>query len=670
MPPNPRNLIPVHEWECPFTDAFAQFSLGFSDHNLGPNFLHPKAAIASYEMCSPLLQLWQRREGACHIIRRHALESLPWCVREEAELFVGAQRIEIRTESLFRDARRAQIRITLRNPGERAVTPELFWAGCLRADRENRGALAPYTSARPGERRAIAEHCPGGLECGLDPNGRESDLPQLRFRLLSKQLQARLADGPPWGGGADREQGHFYELAPEQPLMLEAGSSTEFLIEIQFRGANAGEALCPWEDIDPVNGDEAFRHAESRWAEASGLRKLAPDQGHLLRARSGLLCDGVEGHNGEFGPWIASLCSFGTQDFSCSFFWDSLFSSTALSRFHPEAARGAMATAFIRQHEFDGAAPERKWNYSCPQHSLIGCPQSPIGSWALNQYLRANDGETDRAFARDLLPRLRANHLFWQNHSDADGDALSEYNWSGQIGDNSQMWDRVAMSGPDGDSGCFWLPPVASVTCNSFLYRDARELAKLCGSLGLNEEQQHWRQRAERIAATMQKWLWVETEQAYLDYNHRTREHHRIETFFQFLPLWAELPMPREAKRRLIEDKLLDPEQYFGAIPFPSAPYNSSEYDAGGYWRGRAWSHISCWILSALWREGYHQEADEGADRIIAWQERRDFRENMHSDPTVFDPKGFRYYNWGCAATLYLQERIYRLEHSLDSDAL
>jgi putative isomerase len=258
-----------------------------------------------------------------------------------------------------------------------------------------------------------------------------------------------------------------------------------------------------------------------------------------------------------------------------------------------------------------------------------------------------------------MYPKLKANHLFWRDYSDADNDGLAEYNWSGQIGDDSQIWDSIRMS-TDENSGCFWMPPIASATCNSFLYRDANEMAKVCEALGDEAEVTFWKDRAAQIAAKMKEILWVEEDQRYWDYNHRTCAYNKPETFFMFLPLWAGVPMPEAAKKDLIENYLLNPKKFFGAIPFPSVAYDHPSYDPAGYWRGRAWSHFSCWLVEVLWREGYQSEADEAANRIIAWQQMWDFRENMNTDPSELFPKGFPHYNWGSAAYCYLSERLYR----------
>lgn len=659
------NLIPCDDWETPFVDAFSQFSLGFHQKNFGPAYLHPRSAIATYEIAMPLLYLWIREGGQWQILRRRSMTSLPWRQQEEAELVLEGQPIRICAEYVFVNARRLLARMRMANRGAAPVTIDPAWVGCLRDRNQPVHALKPFVGARSAPRMLMAKPIDSGIEAGLVPDPATSDLPQVVYRICADggQLTGSLSEGPVWGGKQADLRGCFYQFTPEAPLKLEAGSMREILFSIDFRGAKVGQPLDPWEPPVTDEFEDLVKAAEARYREAVGLTEFgpAPSLGrlHLLRARTAILRTGVRGHNGEFGDSVASMCSAGTQDFSCSFFWDTFFTSTALSRFNASFARDAMTTAFTRQHPRDGSTPERKWNYSCPQFSSVGCPQSAIGAWALNHYLRHHQDEEDLAFAREMYPLLKANHLFWRDYSDADGDGLSEYNWSGQIGDDSQLWDSVA-TGKDAHSGCFWLPPIASAACNSFLFRDAREMARIAQAIDEEAEVAFWNERAGFIAARMKEILWVEEDQRYWDYNHRARCHNKVDTFFVFLPLWAGVPMPDSARNDLIVNLLLNPDKFFGPIPFPSVAYDHPSYDPAGYWRGRAWSHFSCWLVEVLWREGYQAEADEAANRIIAWQQMWDFRENMNTDPSELFPKGFPLYNWGSAAYCFLAEGAYR----------
>jgi putative isomerase len=121
----------------------------------------------------------------------------------------------------------------------------------------------------------------------------------------------------------------------------------------------------------------------------------------------------------------------------------------------------------------------------------------------------------------------------------------------------------------------------------------------------------------------------------------------------------------------LIETVLLDPKQFFGSVPFPSVAYDEPTYDPRGYWRGRAWPHISYWLVELLHRYGYPREADAAADRVLAWQSMyTGHRETLCTDPTeseYADGGDFTWvtgrdydYNWGAASVYMLAGRHYR----------
>ena len=528
MPDPLTNLVTCDNWETPFVDAYSQFSLGFHQENLGPAYLHPRSMISTYEIAMPVLQLWLHEEGHWQVVRRQRIESLPWVQREFAHLQIGGQAVNIQSEYVFEDARRARARVTFVNSGPKTVEFQPGFYGCLRDRNPNPYMLDYFPGAKKGDRKLVFDTLENGIETGLEPDPAVSDVPHARFRILSlsKDLKAAQIPGPIWGGESDDGRVRFYCMSAKAPLRLNATGVQCFEFIIDFRGAASGEPLDPWDTAVAADWNTLLRQVEKRYKERSGYdlvgKDLSMSNWQLLKARSSILRTGVEGHNGEFGNRVATQCSAGTQDFSSSFFWDTLFTSTALSQFNPAFARDAIATAFTRQLERDGSTPERKWNYCAKQRMNIACPQSPIGTWALNHYLRINKGKADIEFAREMYPKLKANHLFWRDYSDADNDGLAEYNWSGQIGDDSELWDSIRMS-KDKKSGCFWMPPIASATCNSFLYRDAKEMAQVAEALDNEIEVAFWKERAAHIATRMKAILWVEEDQRSSHYGPKCR---------------------------------------------------------------------------------------------------------------------------------------------------
>jgi glycogen debranching enzyme len=234
------------------------------------------------------------------------------------------------------------------------------------------------------------------------------------------------------------------------------------------------------------------------------------------------------------------------------------------------------------------------------------------------------------------------------DRSDTDRDGLSEYRWTGQVSDNSPMWDPYSQFG-DG-AGCGWVPPVASVPLNCFLIWDARHLARHANDLGFKADASAFTQRADDLQERLLRTCYVPAEKRFWDYNHHTRTHTKAKTFWMFWPLFAGVEMPRATRDSLLK-ALLDPAQFFGPVPFPSVAYNEPAYDARGYWRGRAWPHLSFFLLQTLVRLGHEKEARAAAARLVSWYSRQTgFLENICTDPAETKPHGFPDYNWGSAA--------------------
>ena len=635
-----------------FCDAFAQFGVAFpalAPLGIGPAC--PRATLATYHVSHPTLQLWFQENGYEVSLQRQDLECLPWMTIEKSLLPVTEGTVNVEARHVFRDERALVSQFAFINSSPNNVTLYPFWQGRISGEHEL--YMVPYfhgTNSTP--RKPFLDLVPGGIVGGLRVSEPGHDMPQVAVRLRVSDEQVH----------ATSDADHCYKFRPTAPLVLEPGASTsfEFLLEINFISRAQEDFQWPATVTAPVDFQKTSDEARARFAMAIDLDRPPATSSPALslkawRARYTLLRDGMHGVDGEFGNDLACLCTADNTDFSCTFFWDTLFSSVAISDFNPTYARGAIRTAFVRFDERDGSSPERKFNYSPKGRMAQQAPQSPVASWAVRSYLERHD---DREFLAEIYPKLVCNHDFWQTHSDTDRDGLAEYRWSGQVCDNSPLWDPYASL--DATTGCGWLPPVASVALNSFLFWDANHLAALAERQGLGEDIARFRQRATQLEQDLFKICYLPDERRFWDYNHHTRIHRRNKTFYMFWPLFAGMNVPEATVRDLIENVLLDPAQFFGEIPFPSLAYNEPEYDPKGYWRGRAWPHISYWLLQTLVRHGYVKEAKEAARRTLAAYSRSSgFPENLASQVNNFEAAGFADYNWGCAAVYLIATEEY-----------
>ena len=660
------NSIRLDEPQFPFTDAFAQFSASFrANRALGLGVLHPRGVLSTYAVAEPSLEMWICDNENWLPMPRKTLDCWPWTARENGETPFGDGVLSACASHVFIDERTLKSRFELKSSTR--CSPQIAFVGTVHGDTKH--YMTPYFDGDlPRARETFVEVENRKIVCGLRNPAGENGLTNVAFRLGcdDENLQMWRGENPFWTQCSTDETTHFsaregrfsYALHTPQSLVLGANQTAVFEFTTQFL-PNDNDAVFLWPRVEKSDHDTDIEYSKQRFFRNLNVETL-PKTGSksldfaIARARLGLLRDGLRGLDGEFGGHIASLCMADSSDFSCSFFWDSLFSSVALSGFHREASRGAIATVFTRQSDFDGSSPERKWNYGLPAKMFQQAPQSPVASWAVCEYLAR---ENDDDFLDFIYPKLKRNHDFWERHSDMDGDGLAEYRWSGQAADNSPLWDSY--SSLDKTTGCGWIPPVASVPLNCFIFKDAAHLELLARRIGNVEDAEHFAKRQQNIAAKLLEHCYVADENRFWDWNQLTRTHRRVKTFYMFWPLYARVPMTEKNARDLIENVLLDPKQFFGSVPFPSVAYDEPTYDASGYWRGRAWPHINYWLLETLSAYGYTTEANTAAQRILAWFAANGIRENLCSDANETHPRGFLDYNWGCAAFEMIASRRY-----------
>lgn len=636
-----------------FCANFAQFGVAFPALSpMGVGATCPRSMLSTYEISNPTLQLHLIENGSAIAIQRQQLECKPWQTNESTFIPIASSMLEVSADHVFKNERSLIIRFSFTNSGSQTVGFQPAWCG--RIVQEQDLYMIPYfQGAEQLARTPFLDISDKGVIGGLKVSRPNHDMPEAAIRIKCSNTAII----------AENHDTLAYQFKAKNEIILLAGDtiSFEFMLEVCLK--NSDKIGFEFSDTDSFYSDsfdELCNESRQRFACNLNVDKIPAVKNPALaikawRSRNALLNNGVRGMDGEFGDNIACLCTSDNTDFSCVFFWDTLFSSVAISDFNKEYAQGAIRTAFLRMNERDGSAPERKFNYSPRGRMSQQSPQSPVASWALLEYLKQYD---DTDFLNEMFPILVRNHEFWEKYSDTDCDGLSEYRWSGQVADNSPLWDQYAANDPI--TGCGYIPPVASVALNSFLYWDATNLVKLADKLGLENESNRFSSRAAQLQRDLMDICYLPSEMRFWDYNHHTGLHRRVNTFYMFWPLFAGMDVPAEAVKDLIENVLLDPEQFFGEIPFPSVAYNESAYNATGYWRGRSWPHISYWLLQTLVRHGYVNEAKEAASRILVSYSRSvGFPENIATKPELFDAAGFADYNWGAAAVYLIATEKY-----------
>lgn len=184
---------------------------------------------------------------------------------------------------------------------------------------------------------------------------------------------------------------------------------------------------------------------------------------------------------------------------------------------------------------------------------------------------------------------------------------------AGQIADNDVRFDPVQGTRVNQPLQGFESPDL-----NAFLVMDTRCLAHIAQELGLPEEARAWRKKSDTLAKRIVETMYFSDEAMFYDVKTGTHEKlSGVKTPNMFLPLWAGVPLPPDQVKAIVEKHMLSSDEFFRELPFPSLSYDNPKYNPAGYWRGRIWPHVVYWMIQTLWRQGYHQEAEQCADRLL-----------------------------------------------------
>lgn len=182
--------------------------------------------------------------------------------------------------------------------------------------------------------------------------------------------------------------------------------------------------------------------------------------------------------------------------FNACWSWDSWQHAAALAYFAPELAKDQMRVMFAHQSS-DGFVPDLVALDRRNNNNLDTKP--PVASWpARLVWLKTGD----KAFVREIYPKLKSFHAFWYAKRDRDGDGLCEYGanaqgldyarWESGL-DNAAKFDDVKLL--PGVPGA-WTMDRASVDLNSYLYLDKLCLADLAEVAGHPDDAVRFRTEA------------------------------------------------------------------------------------------------------------------------------------------------------------------------------
>jgi hypothetical protein len=522
--------------------------------------------------------------------------------------------LELTATSAFPARNVVAVEFALRNPGTRTRTLDVSF---------------DYPGVAPDWEGAF----PIGLIASLDgaPQGSWTTLFQHREHgrnvYAVSQFVAGMIEGTPL------ELACIADLAKRQ-VRLEPGSESKFTVVMAF-GRNRGVAQ------DGFNA--ATKLVKSGWTpavETDRIERLIAASPPLPARRSGeadarmyahaitaLNSLFVYGDGGYFeGNRVPYTTKFGV---AIPYFWDSMISSVGAREFNAALSQETIET-FVRN-----ATPRGSLPFTLADTHRAGEGQAPILAWALwKTYLRGRD----RDWLARVYPAARTYLEFWLKHRSSRRGLLMFSN-TGEIADNDARWDPAFRDRPI--TYGMSTPPlrgVESPDVNAFVFNEMKYLSLAAAELGFQDESREWQRRREKLGRLIVETMYFPDDAMFFDVKEGTRERFSgVKNPNMFLPLWAGVPLPEKEARRVIERHLLNPAEFFRPdMPVPSLSLDNPGFDPKGYWRGRIWPHINYWMIETLWRHGYHEQADQLADRMIALFKTTPWlQENYPGDPEL-----------------------------------
>lgn len=201
---------------------------------------------------------------------------------------------------------------------------------------------------------------------------------------------------------------------------------------------------------------------------------------------------------------------------------------------------------------------------------------------------------------------------YWQWFCDFDKNGLS-------------VWDSADHSGMDNQvlrAGVMDSMTAEGVDLNSYLYREYQAMTVIAEALSLPKKAALYRKKGEELKEKINFYLWDEETGFYYDRNERTGELIRVKSASSFMPLWAGIA-PADRAKRIVEEHLLNPEEFWLEYPVASWAKNDPGYyqqrkERECTWMGACWVCVNYMVMHGLVKYGYEKEAKILADKTFS----------------------------------------------------
>ncbi|MDB5189532.1 MAG: putative isomerase [Parcubacteria group bacterium] len=351
--------------------------------------------------------------------------------------------------------------------------------------------------------------------------------------------------------------------------------------------------------------------------------------------------------------------------------WDSCFHAIVLAKLDPEAAISELRTILSHQLD-DGMIPHiifwntklsRPYNWGWGKGAITSITQPPMVAYAA-QAIYHHTRET--AFLEELFPRMLSFYKYLIERRDPrDHNLVSIINPDESGEDNSPRFDIPMHLSTDvsffkhmyerhklvranrtcnfDEEMCmkqnFW---VKDVPFNVIMIKNLEILAKLALLVKDQKAHEYAKLHAKLMREAMRD-LMME-DGVFWATEGENNTHLKVTTWAHFMPLFAELYTPDEAKE-LIAKHFHDNDSLRSPFGIRTVSKQESSYRAAGFWRGPIWMAPHWFVYKGLREYGFEAEAEWILAASLKLMERNGFRE--YFNPETGKAYGAHNFTWG-----------------------
>jgi len=307
--------------------------------------------------------------------------------------------------------------------------------------------------------------------------------------------------------------------------------------------------------------------------------------------------------------------------------WDSWKHAAVLPE---DLARSQIRAMFDHQRD-DGMVPdtvmrnprENNWRNSKP----------PLAAWACARHAGLLD---------EFRGQLERYHAWWEANRRPHGSRLFAYGgadlqaskWESGW-DNATRYDEARLE--DG------LQTVLSVDLNAWMCLEKRLLGR----------------RDRKLERLVDETFFFDDAMgdgkggAYYDVTWPDLKPVRTLTAATWIPLWC--GVASKARAEAVVRRMLDPDDFWTSLPFPTVARSDPRFDPDGYWRGAVWFDYALWGVEVLREHGREDEAAEATERLLAAPADYECYHPLTGEPAQGARPAVPQFSWTAAARFALE---------------